>query len=181
MSQLKKFGRMFGLMFVTAGATAFLLYFGMKALNGRTPIAIYVLFVHFAPYHELYPIPYLLIIVLVFAIVGALWLIFIALRFIRFRFLQIIVLPWMAVLLASPVCGMLWVYHDMQAGFFPAFPQMIDYLLFGAQQGVLFALNVVLFSMPLNLLAYGVACLLLVMFAKRFGFEQPEHAQMGSA
>jgi len=79
------------------------------------------------------------------------------------------------------VWGMLRVYHDMQAGFFPAFPQMIDYLLYGVQQGVLFALNVALFSLPLNLLAYGAACRLVVLCIKRFGSEQPGHAQLRGA
>ncbi len=182
MSQVKKFGRIAGLLFVTTSAAAFLLYFGMKALNGRSPIAVFIPFaqVQAAPYHDLYPIPYLLAIALVFAVVSALWLMLITPRFTRFRLLQIILLPWIALMLAGPVWGMLWVYHDMQAGFFPAFPQMIDYLRFGAQQGLYFTLAVVQFSLPLNLLAYGAACLLLVMFVKHFVSEQPERTQMRS-
>lgn len=180
MRRFKRFGKIFGLMFVTAGAAAFLLYFGMKALSGRSPIGIFVLFVHFAPYHDLYPIPYLLAIALVFAAVSAWWLVFVMPRFVRLRFLQIMLLPWIALFISGPMWGMLWVFHDMQGGFFPALRQMIDYLLFGARQGVFFALNAALFSVPLNLLAYGAACLLLVMFVKRFGSEQPERAQMRS-
>jgi hypothetical protein len=66
------------------------------------------------------------------------------------------------------------------AGFFPPFSQMIDYLLFGARQGLYLPLIVVLSSLPFSLLAYGAACLLLVIFVKRFGTEQLERAQLRS-
>jgi hypothetical protein len=181
MNQFKKFARITGLLFVITSAVAFLLYFGMEAVSERSPLVVFVPFAHITPYHDLYPIPYLLMSALVFAAVSALWLVFIVPRFTGFRFLQIILLPWIALLLTSPIWGMLWVFHDMQAGFFPAFPPMIDYLLFGARQGLYFALNAIVFSLPLNLLAYGATCLLLAMFVKRFGSEQPERAQMRSA
>jgi hypothetical protein len=182
MNQFKKFAKIAGLLFAFTGATAFLLYFGMKALNGQSPIVVFLPFapLHIKPYHDQYPVPYLLASALVFAVVSALWLVLIAPRLTRLRLLQIILLPWVALLFAGPVWGMLWVYHDMQAGFFPAFPQMIDYLLFGARQGLYFTLDVVMFSLPLNLLAYGAACLLLLMFVKHFVSGQPERVQMRS-
>jgi hypothetical protein len=180
MSQFKKFARTAGLLFVIASAVAFLLYFGMKALSGRSPIIVMIPFRPIIPYYDRHPVPYLLVIAFIFAVVSALWLTFILPRFTRFRFLQIVALPWIALMLASSVWGMLWAYHDMQAGFFPPFPQMIDYLLFGAQAGLYFALDSALFSAPMNLLAYGAACLLLMIFVKRSEPEQPECNRMRS-
>ena len=86
----------------------------------------------------------------------------------RFRRLQVALIPCLAVLFTGPIWGMLWVYHDMQAGFFPDFSRMIDYLLFGAQQGWFFAFSGAVLSFPLNVLAYAIACLLLLVFARRF-------------
>jgi hypothetical protein len=171
MSQFTKFGKIFGWIFITAGAAAVLLYFGLRALSGRSPITVFVLFAHFTPYQDFYPIPYLLAITLIFAVVGALWLTFIMPRFTRLRFGQIMLLPWIALLLAGPVWGMLWAYHDMQAGFFPPFPQMVDYLWYGVRKGIYIALSSAWYSAPFNLLAYSVACLLVALGVKRFGSE----------
>jgi hypothetical protein len=180
MSQLAKFAKITGVLFSAAGAVAFILYFGMIVLRGQSPIVVAIPLAHVAPYLAEYPVPYLLTMAFVFAVVSALWLMLVMPRFTRFRFLQIMLLPWIALIVAGPIWGMLWVYHDMQAGFFPAFSQMIDYLLFGAQQGLFWLLVIALASVPFNLLAYGAACLLLVLFVKRFGIEQPEHAQLRS-
>ena len=180
MKQFKKFAKIAGLLFVTTSVVAFLFYFVTKVLSGRSPIVVGSPLAHITPYLDLQPVPYLLTIAFIFAVVSALWLMFIRPHFTRFRFLQIISLPWIALMLAGPVWGMLWVYHDMQAGFFPTFPQMIDYLLFGVRQGLYLPLIVVLSSLPFSLLAYGAACLLLVIFVKRFGTEQLERARLRS-
>jgi hypothetical protein len=181
MSQVVKFARITSALFIAAGAAAFFLYFGMIALRGQSPIIVAIPLAHIAPYLDEHPIPYLLTIAFIFAVVGALWLMFIMPRFTRFRFLQIMLLPWITLLVAGPVWGMLWTFHDMQAGFFPSFPQMINYLFFGAQQGLLWVLIIALYSLPFSILAYAAACLMLIMFVKRFGPEQPERAQISSA
>lgn len=88
------------------------------------------------------------------------------------------IVPFFAVLLTGPIWGMLWVYHDMQAGFFPDFPRMMEYLLFGAQQGLFFAFNGALFSFPLNILAYAVAYILLLVFSRWFVSEQSKNISL---
>ena len=181
MKQIPRFIKIASVLFIASGTTAFLLYFGMIALRGQSPIVVAIPLAHVAPYLDEHSVPYLSAIAFIFAVVSTLWLMLIMLRFMRSRFLQIMLLPWITLLVAGPVWGMLWVYHDMQAGFFPAFPQMVDYLLFGAQQGLFWVLIIALYSLPISLLAYAAACLLLVMFVRRFGFEQPKRALIRSA
>src|SRR3970040_2116710 len=136
MSRLSRFTTMLGLMFATSGMSAFGLYFGLRAFLGHSPLEVVVPFAHIAPYLNRYPIPYLLSIAFIFALVSALWYAVITDTFPRFRWFQIAMIPFLVVLLTGPVWGMLWVYHDMEAGFFPDFPGMMGYLLFRAQQGV---------------------------------------------
>jgi hypothetical protein len=167
MSRFLKFLKMTGTMFLAGGVIAFGLYFGLNALLGHSPIVVAVPFVHVAQYSSQYPLPYLLSIAFIFAVVSAFWLTVLMPRLPKFRLFQIALIPLFVVLLTGPIWGMLWVYHDMQAGFFPDFSQMIDYLLFGARQGLFFAFNGAVFSFPLNILAYALANLLLLIFMRR--------------
>jgi hypothetical protein len=73
---------------------------------------------------------------------------------------------------------MLWVYDDMRAGFFPTVPVMMDYLGWGAKQGLFLGLNGAMASFPLNAVAYVVAYLLLLAVARRFGSRQLVNASV---
>jgi len=113
----------------------------MRTLLGRPPIVIAVPLAHVTQYQNQYPLPYLVAIAFMFALVGTVWLTAIAPRAYRLHSLQIALVPFLTVLLVGPFWGMLWAYHDMQAGFFPDTPHMIDYLLFGAQYGFFFIIQ----------------------------------------
>ena len=54
------------------------------------------------------PFVYLSSISLVSALVGGIWTSFVVPRFSRLIFLQILIVPWIAVILAGPVWGLIW-------------------------------------------------------------------------
>jgi hypothetical protein len=82
---LIKFFKIAGMMFSISSVAAFALYFGVQALLGHPPIIAAVPLAHVAQYHNQYPIPYLLAVTAVFALVSAFWLAVIAPKFTRFR------------------------------------------------------------------------------------------------
>jgi hypothetical protein len=181
MNRLRMFFKIATLMFITSGTAACGLYFGMQALLGHPPIVVAVPLAHVAQYQNQYPIPYLLTFAFVFAVVSALWLVRLRSRRSRLRPIHIAAIPFVAVLLAGPIWGMLWTYHDIQAGFFPGFQQMVDYLLFGAQYGLFFSLNGAVQSLPFSLLAYIAAVILVSVFMKRFVLSKSENVSLHHA
>ena len=74
----------------------------------------------------------------------------------------------LVLVLSSPFGGMLWYYHDMQAGYFPEH-WISKMVLDGARQGLLFWWLIVGLSIPFNLLWIG-ACfwLMKAQFFQKF-------------
>jgi hypothetical protein len=71
------------------------------------------------------------------------------------------------VLLASPLGGMLWYWHDMRAGFFP--PDWLSTLLLqGSRDGLLLGWLIVSLSIPYNLLGLLTCYGLLTVGARWF-------------
>jgi hypothetical protein len=66
---------------------------------------------------------------------------------------------------ASPIGGMLWVIHDMQAGYFPEGDRFWKALQWGALEGIRSGWLVILGSIPYNLLGLAAG-----YFITRFGF-----------
>lgn len=71
-----------------------------------------------------------------------------------------------SVLVASVPGGVLWVIHDMQAGYFPEGGAFWRRLMWGAQAGPTAGLLVILYSLPYNLI--GIVCGYLIT---RHGFK----------
>lgn len=69
--------------------------------------------------------------------------------------------------LSSPLGGLLWEWHDMQAGYFPADWARV-LLLHGARDGLRLGWLIVLLSIPYNLLGLLVCYGLLAAGARRF-------------
>lgn len=109
-------------------------------------------------YHEQYPYQYLLLGAIVYGCIATVWA-----RYKgssqrdRTRIISILGVMLLTLLISSVPCGMLWVFHDMRAGFFPGASQFQRNLLSGAKNGLLFGWLIFASSIPFNLLSlFGV-------------------------
>ena len=67
------------------------------------------------------------------------------------RFLEILSVILVSLVLACPLGGMLWHFHDMQAGFIPSFWQRK--LLRGFSEGLQLGPWLILLSIPFNIIS----------------------------
>jgi hypothetical protein len=117
-------------------------------------------------YHDQHPLPYIAVCCLSFSLLAACFALTIARQPLGRRLGSTTLLLVGTVLLSSPVGGMLWHLHDMQAGYFPVnWPTV---LLAGAGEGLLIGWLIVLLSVPYNMLGVAVSYLLLQQGAARF-------------
>lgn len=72
----------------------------------------------------------------------------------------------LSIVVANPFGGMLWVFHDMQAGFFPSPRQQFDYLMWGASGGVLVGPFILLLSIPFNICSFTAGYFILDRVSK---------------
>jgi hypothetical protein len=159
MKRIPIFAKAFLWLFVSSGAAAFALYFGLRARFGLSPILFP--FMRARPYYDEHPIPFLLSLAVIYAVAGSFWLVFIAPKVKSFRWAQIGIIPCLSVVLVGPLWGVIAIYYDMEAGFFPPFSAMIHYLAWGAQQGLIAGPISALLSFPINLVSYTIAYSLL--------------------
>ena len=109
-------------------------------------------------YHYEHPMQYIGVVAACYALVATVWTVFAKRRRAGLaRFLEILSVILVSLALACPLGGMLWHFHDMQAGFFPAFwPRK---LLCGVLQGLLLGPRLILLSIPFNILGLIGGCL----------------------
>jgi len=79
----------------------------------------------------------------------------------------VLLLALTTVVLSSPLGGMLWEWHDMQAGYFPADWVHVLFLN-GARDGLIMGWLIVLLSVPYNVLGLLVCYSLLQAGTRRF-------------
>ena len=102
-------------------------------------------------YHEQHPMQYIGIVAVSYALVAALWTV--CMKRPRrgvSRMLEVLVVILVALALACPLGGMLWHFHDMQAGFFPNF--WLRKLLGGFADGLMIGPRLIFYSFPYNLI-----------------------------
>lgn len=167
MGRLFSFLKSWGLMFIASTVAAMVLYFGLQLALGSSPILVAVPFLHITQYHTRFPLPYLLAVSLAFSLTSAAWLVAVAPKTTRFRLVHVAALPLLSAFLAGPLCGMIWVYQDMLAGFFPPPSDALRYMLSGARSGFRLAPIVILYSWRLSLPAYLAGISLLIFMMKR--------------
>ena len=102
-------------------------------------------------YHEQHPMQYIGVVAVCYALVAALWTV----RMKRprrgvSRMLEVLAVILVALALACPLGGMLWHFHDMQAGFFPNF--WLRKLLGGFVDGLMIGPRLIFYSFPYNLI-----------------------------
>ncbi|MBI5352026.1 MAG: hypothetical protein HZB50_05260 [Chloroflexi bacterium] len=175
----------FGFLVIGLGVSASLLFSGVKlmienhaiadVLNIRTVLHINM---GYRGYDFLeidkQPFPYLLTIVLVSSITGALWTTVVAPKYVQHFKSQILVLPWISVILASPILGIIWSVNLRSPQYFvehySSDPKAVMWLFYrtdamsGLTSGWLSAIQ----SFPINILGYVAFCLLLLMSRKLF-------------
>ena len=155
-------------LFLAASLCAFALFFGLRALNHNGP--------HEAPvlvtdgYHlgclwliAVHPFPFLLSISLVLALAGALWITKLRPKTQPGLVLGAFLVPWIALLITSPLWGLIWSLYTWPPASFsnPAVMWMFyqNDTIFGLTGGWLSALV----SFPIDLLSYAAAVVLLLV------------------
>lgn len=109
-------------------------------------------------YHWEHPYQYILVVSIIYGILATIWsYYFYGLKTWK-RFLSIIGLLVLTIIISSVPCGVLWVIHDAQAGYFPETSYFIKNLLWGAKTGLYVGWLVVVLSIPYNLimLIFGI-------------------------
>jgi len=161
------------------GVSAYLLFNGVKFMVRDNPYrSVLHITMPFFGYHfgeiDEKPFPYLLTIVLISAIIGALWITFIAPKFTRYIKRQILVVPWVCVIITSPIWGIIWSFNLRNPQYFvehySSDPRAVMWLFYrtdamsGLTSGWLSAIQ----SFPINVLSYTAFCLLLFASQKLF-------------
>ncbi len=102
-------------------------------------------------YHEKHPMQYIGVVAVCYALVAALWTVCMK-RQRRgvLRILEVLAVILVALVLACPLGGMLWHFHDMLAGFFPNF--WLRKLLGGFADGLMIGPRLIFYSFPYNLI-----------------------------
>ena len=103
-------------------------------------------------YHYSHPMQYIGVVAACYALVATIWTVFMKrMRTGLTRFLEILFVIIVSLALACPLGGMLWHFHDMQAGFFPSF--WLRKLREGLSEGLQLGPVLILLSIPFNILS----------------------------
>ncbi len=164
---------------VGLGITAFLLFNGVKLMNGDNPYRT-VLHINMGfrgyDFREIdrQPFPYLLTMVLISSIIGALWTTFLTPKPIKSFVAQILVIPWVSLIVTSPIWGIIWSVNLRSPQYFvehySSDPKGVMWLFYrtdaisGLTSGWFSAIQ----SFPINVLSYVAFCLLLFASKKLF-------------
>ena len=148
MNFIKAFGAFFAISFGGGAAVYSLLAAITEQLSGRPAVfaGLYRMFM----YHSAHPFQYLAVVAIVYSFFASVW----ATRYSDStawrRWLQITIVLLISLIVSSVLGGVLWKFHDMQAGHFPESPQIWRDFRWGASTGLLLGPLIVLLSFPLN-------------------------------
>lgn len=112
-------------------------------------------------YHEQYPVQYLALVSFSFALLGSLWIAYFrGTKGIKRHLTKTLTIIF-TIALATPLGGLLWSFHDMQAGYFPAPRLMLENFRWAAITAIEIGPQILLFSFPFNLfgIIYGYVAL----------------------
>jgi len=106
---------------------------------------------HMFEYHEKHPMQYIGVVAICYAVVAAIWTAWMRRRRTGvWRILEVLAVILVALVLACPLGGMLWHFHDMLAGFFPSF--WLRKLVGGFVDGLMIGPLLILYSFPYNVM-----------------------------
>jgi hypothetical protein len=147
---LRLFTFLFGWSFTLGSAGYFLLRMVMP--QGWVFGALYRMFV----YHWAHPLQYIGLVSLCYSVVATVAILLPADPVGRWPRLAIPLIIVLSIVLASPAGGVLWVIHDMQAGYFPEGSRFWEAIQWGAVEGMTTGWLVILLSIPFNILGVFV-------------------------
>jgi hypothetical protein len=170
---MRIFLKSFCFLFASTSVAAFLLFYGTKLMMGNNP--------HHSPilitdgYHGYYlweisehPFAFLLTIAFFTSVLGTLWITKLAPKYTHYHGLQLLIIPWIALILTSPVWGLIWsIYRWPPQSFTDSSVMMLFYrhdAIVGLSLGWLSAI----ISFPINVLSYIIVCILLSVGKRTF-------------
>jgi hypothetical protein len=169
------------------GIASFILFNGVKLMNGDNPYRT-VLHINmgFRGYNfraiDEQPSLYLLTITLISSIIGALWVTFLVPKYKKGFLAQILIIPWISLVVTSPILGLIWSAYLQSPQYFVEHfsnePKAVMWLFYrtdimsGLKLGWLSAIQ----SFPINVLSYTAFCLLLFASHKFFSNTVSEKA-----
>lgn len=168
------FFRPFFFLFTTTSVAAFILYFGVGQLLSGKLIGFSPVIItdgHSAGQLEEitnHPFTFLLTISCVFSILGAFWLTNIAPKYKRLHTLQILIVPWIALLITSPIWGLIWSLYNWPQSSWDG-SQMMFFHYINARDGLRLGWLSAINSLPINILSYTTVCALLFVTRRLFG------------
>lgn len=156
-------------------------YTCLKSLLGADPVDFPPVFMRVLAYWRRYPFEYIGVISLTYALVGSIWVSVFGRARSWARVAQISGVVMATGALSCLFCGILWAYQDMRAGYFPEYPRLLSHLRWGAVTGLMWGPSVLLVSLPLNVLAFGLYYLILDGVARFCLKDPPEHGPAQAA
>jgi hypothetical protein len=104
------------------------------------------------------PTIYLFSISFVSALVGAIWAGFMALKYPKDAHIQLIFVPWIAVILTGPVWGLIWSINHWPADGFSSYEMMMLFRKSDISSGANLSWLSAIQSYPLNIISYLLFC-----------------------
>ena len=169
---IKSFGFLFPTLLVASFAS---FYFVLNVFRGvifgldDAPIWLTFIFrgINFREIIET-PTIYLSSIAFVSSLIGSLWAGFVIPKFPRFIWLQILIVPWVAVIITGAVWGLIWSINRWPPDSFGTYEAMILFRRTDIENGLFNSWLSAAQSYPLNILSYSVYCGLLLVTKKFF-------------
>lgn len=116
-------------------------------------------------YHDKHPISYILIVCFFFSILGTCFIKQFSRRKLLGKIFIVFIILILTILISSPFGGMLWHYHDMQAGWFPG--NWLEIMLSeGIHMGTKIGWLIILMSIPYNICIAILFFFLIIMCSK---------------
>ncbi len=107
-------------------------------------------------YHWAHPLQYIGLVSLCYSVIATVAILLPGDPVGRWPRLAVPLVIVLSIALASPAGGVLWVIHDMQAGYFPEGSRFWDAIGWGAVEGMTRGWLVILLSIPYNILGFVV-------------------------
>jgi hypothetical protein len=163
----------FSFLLVTTSIAAFLLFFGVDWLQGNHAYHSPVFVTNFCQGYYLseireHPFAFLLSISLVSSILGAAWISVVVPKTRRFHALHALVIPWIAVIAASPIWGLVWSMFRWPPGSFSDPSTMMLFYRHDIGVGISLGWLSAIISFPINILSYTAVSLLLLISKRLF-------------
>lgn len=140
-----------GVCITLASCVYFLLEKVMWTVDGEHGYVFGVLYRMFL-YHYQHPYQYIAIVSLTYGGIATIWASCWGTQAGWTRRLSIFSVMGITIICSSIPGGMLWVFHDMQAGFFPEGQQFWNALVWGAITGLKVGWIIIAFSIPYNII-----------------------------